>query len=175
MTTHLEIQDNFLPVEYFEFLHNELVNHYFPWYSTKIVNDTQENRLNNLQFVHIFYHEHSPISGMVPILQGCLEKIKPISVYKVKANLMPCQNKIVEHGMHIDVEDEQDPQLPFTLPPITTSILYMNTNDGYTKFEDGTIVKSVQNRFVTFPNYLKHTGTTTSDSEYRMVINFNYV
>ena len=132
MTTHLEIQDNFLPIEYFEFLHSELVNHYFPWYSTKIVNDTQENKLNNLQFVHIFYHEHSPISRMVPILQGCLEKIKPISVYKVKANLMPCQNKIVEHGMHIDVEDEEDPQLPFTLPPTTTSILYMNTNDGYT-------------------------------------------
>ena len=51
-------------------------------------------KLNNLQFVHIFYHEHSPISGMVPILQGCLEKIKPISVYKVKANLFQVYKKL---------------------------------------------------------------------------------
>ena len=51
----------------------------------------------------------------------------------------------------------------------------MNTNDGYTKFEDGTKVESVANRMVTFPNSMKHTGTTTSNSEYRLVINFNYV
>jgi hypothetical protein len=51
----------------------------------------------------------------------------------------------------------------------------MNTCNGYTLFEDGTKVESVANRIVTFPNSMKHTGTTTTDSEYRMVINFNYV
>ena len=37
-----------------------------------------------------------------------------------------------------------------------TSILYINTNDGYTKFEDGTIVESVENRLVTFDSRMKH-------------------
>ena len=57
---------------------------------------------------------------------------------------------------------------------ITLVILYMNTNNGFTKFEDGTVIESVANRFVTFPNHTEHTGTTTSDSDYRLVINFNY-
>ena len=56
-----------------------------------------------------------------------------------------------------------------------TSILYLNTNNGYTRFEDGTKVESVANRMVTFPNQMMHTGTTTTDSEYRLVLNLNYV
>ena len=36
----------------------------------------------------------------------------------------------------------------------TTSILYMNTNNGYTIFENGDKVESVENRLVTFPNNL---------------------
>ena len=85
---------------------------------------------------------------------------------------MPCQNKVVEHGLHIDVTDAETNKIGHLMK---TSILYMNTNDGYTKFEDGTKVESVANRMVTFPNSMKHTGTTTSNSEYRLVINFNYV
>ena len=50
----------------------------------------------------------------------------------------------------------------------------MNTWDGDTMFEDGTIVESVANRFVTFPNHTEHTGTPTSNSYYSLVINFNY-
>ncbi len=55
-----------------------------------------------------------------------------------------------------------------------TSIFYVNTNNGYTKFEDGTIVESVANRMVIFPANIKHTGTTCSDEKRRVVINFNY-
>ena len=51
----------------------------------------------------------------------------------------------------------------------------MNTNDGYTLFEDGTKVESVMNRLVTFPYTMKHAGTTCTNSPFRMVINFNYV
>ena len=57
----------------------------------------------------------------------------------------------------------------------TTAIFYLNTNNGYTLFEDGTKVESVANRFVTFPNGLRHTGTSTTNASFRMVINFNYV
>ena len=56
----------------------------------------------------------------------------------------------------------------------TTSILYVNTNNGYTKFEDGTIVESVANRLVSFPSNMKHTGTSCTDEKTRVVINFNY-
>ena len=56
----------------------------------------------------------------------------------------------------------------------TTSIFYVNTNNGYTKFEDGTKVESVANRMITFPSNMKHTGTSCTDEKKRIVINFNY-
>ena len=51
----------------------------------------------------------------------------------------------------------------------------MNTNNGYTKFEDGTTVKSEANRMVTFPASMRHLGTTCTDQKIRVVINFNYL
>ena len=56
----------------------------------------------------------------------------------------------------------------------TTSIFYVNTNDGYTLFEDGTKVESVANRMLSFPANMRHTGTTCTDQQIRIVINFNY-
>ena len=35
-------------------------------------------------------------------------------------------------------------------------------------------VESIENRFVTFPSHLHHTGTTCTDQKRRVVINFNY-
>ena len=57
----------------------------------------------------------------------------------------------------------------------TTSIFYVNTNNGYTVFEDGTKVESVANRMLTFPSNLKHCGTSCTDKNIRSVINFNYL
>ena len=55
-----------------------------------------------------------------------------------------------------------------------TSILYMNTNNGYTKFKKGGKVKSVENRMVIFPSDLEHQGFTCTDNQRRVVINFNF-
>ena len=56
----------------------------------------------------------------------------------------------------------------------TVSIFYVNTNDGFTVFEDGTKVESVANRMLTFPTNMKHSGTACTDQKYRIIINFNY-
>ena len=81
---------------------------------------------------------------------------------------MDRKEKIIEHGMHIDVPPAPDNAL--------TSILYMNTNNGYTKFETGEKVDSIENRLVTFPNNLKHTGSTNNcDAPYRCVMNIDWI
>ena len=63
---------------------------------------------------------------------------------------------------------------PEKLKQWTTAIFYINTNNGYTEFEDGTRVESVANRIVNFPANLKHRGTRCTDQKIRIVINFNY-
>ena len=167
----IDIKDNFLPIREFEQMHSELMAWNFPWYASKVVNGSDQNADYNMQFTHLFYERYSPVDDTINILHPVLRIIQPISIFKIKANIMPNQGKIIEHGYHHDVTDSEFHPIK---DHMKTSILYMNTNNGFTKFEDGTIIESVANRFVTFPNHTEHTGTTTSDSDYRLVINFNY-
>jgi hypothetical protein len=59
--------------------------------------------------------------------------------------------------------------------PYQTAILYFNTTDGKTLFENGTEVDCVKNRLILFDGYDKHAGTMATDSNFRMVLNLNYV
>jgi hypothetical protein len=55
-----------------------------------------------------------------------------------------------------------------------TAIFYINTNNGYTEFNDGTKVDSVENRMLIFPSKLSHRAVAQTDEDQRIVINFNY-
>ena len=58
-----------------------------------------------------------------------------------------------------------------------TAILYLNTNNGYTKFQQNGLqdVHSVANRLVTFYGGLKHAGASCTDENTRIVLNINYI
>ena len=58
---------------------------------------------------------------------------------------------------------------------MTTSILYINTNNGWTVIKGYGKVESVANRMVIFDSNLQHSGVTCTDKNRRVVINFNYV
>ena len=68
-----------------------------------------------------------------------------------------------EHGMHQD--------RPFDHKGM---LIYMNTCDGYTRFESGEKIDSVANRIVFFNPFIKHTSTNTTNASRRVTINFNY-
>ena len=165
----IEIIDDFLEPGDFGHLQKTMIGAFFPWTISKIVDDNDNNHQRNIQMVHMFYERLSPVDSSIELLYPVLQKVQPYALLKAKANFLLGTDKLVEHGLHIDVMDADD------RPYLKTSILYMNTCNGYTLFEDGTKVESVRNRFVTFPNQTRHTGTTTTDADYRMVINFNYV
>ena len=95
------------------------------------------------------------------------EKLNIVSLVRAKINLLHKTETIIEHHSHIDIEN----------PPndLKTAILYLNTNNGYTKFETGEKVDSVANRLITFKGSTKHFGTTNScAAPYRVVLNLNY-
>ena len=99
--------------------------------------------------------------------QTFLEKLGIVSLVRAKFNLLHRTDKIIEHQPHIDIPNPPD--------NLKTAILYLNTNNGYTKFEDGNKVLSEENRLVIFDGKLKHWGSTNSCSEpYRIVFNLNY-
>lgn len=99
------------------------------------------------------------------LLQPLIDKAGMTSIARIKANCMlqTPELMVFKNGFHTDFPKD-----------LMTGIYYINTNDGYTLFEDGTKVESVANRFVKFPATMMHTGTSCTDDYRRIVINFNY-
>ena len=51
---------------------------------------------------------------------------------------------------------------------------YVNTNNGYTEFEDGQKVYCKKNSILIFDGSLKHRGVKQTDTKMRIAININY-
>ena len=88
---------------------------------------------------------------------------------RIKANLLPRCEKTKRHSFHKDLYPH------FDIPNRLTAIYYVNTNNGWTEFENGDKVPSVENRILIFDSSLPHTGTRATNASSRVVINFNYV
>lgn len=162
------IRKNFLDEQDFINLKNLFLNenlnglHFF---YCKEASGVNKPKLDNYQFYHTFYENGYPCSTFLEVLNPILNKIKPAALIRVKANCTPRTNKIIVHGMHRDT----------SFPNATSGVFYLNTNDGFTKFKNGTKIKSEENKFVSFPAELQHSGSThTSGDSLRMVINFVY-
>jgi hypothetical protein len=166
-----KVIDNFLPVLAFKDLQTSLLSAEFPWYlnKTKVSPDHNTNDVYDFQFTHTFYTNFFPTSSLIGVLNPLLESLDPSAILRIKANLTTPTPKIIEYGMHTDygVTDGKF----FTGK---TAVFYVNTNDGLTIFEDGSKVESVENRIVIFDSNIKHTGTSCTDSRYRVVLNINF-
>jgi type IV secretory pathway component VirB8 len=177
----MKIKDNFLKQEEFNRIQDFMMGKNFPWYYTPSIDETSD--VDKFQFVHLFYqdgvsqHYHVSTSDRIKMLTPIIQALQPFSIWRVKANLLTKTSTIVENKFHVDltVDLNRSQALPKEkLKQWTISIFYINTNNGYTLFENGTRVDSVANRMVTFPANLKHTGTSCTDERTRVIINFNY-
>ena len=164
--------DNFLDDKSFLEIHDKIMNDAFPWFwlGTKpgsgywSESTVHDNEQQNYQFTHVFYSDNQVRSEYYNVLSPILNKLDCRGVNRIKANLNPFKgDSIRENELHTD-----NSWTPFT------AIYYLNTNDGYTVFEDGTQIESIKNRILIFKTSLKHTGTNCTDQKRRVVINFNY-
>ena len=153
----------------------------FPWYAIEgiIAEGIIDGKLRNDDHcynMHMFYVGHRVQSNFYPLLDPILNKIQLKALIRIKANSFSKTEKIIEHGYHRDYGEVKD-NLWVSNPvwkQSLTSIFYVNTNNGYTKFKDGTIIESVGNRLLTFPTLMEHTSSTCTDNPTRVNINFNY-
>ena len=174
----MKIEDNFLEQKVFDELQTLMMGKNFTWYfrsryyaqqqEEEVVKE--EDVLDQFQFIHTFYIGYTWHSQSIFITEPFLAILQPLAIYRIRANLLTRLPNIVENPFHSDLTElSEEKQKQWT-----TSIFYVNTNDGYTEFEDGTKVESVANRMLTFPAHMKHRGTTCTDEKTRVVINFNY-
>ena len=167
----IKIEDNFLAQVEFDKIHKMIMGSQFTWLFSNSIDFKGD--VDKFQFTHNFYKNAAPTSDSIKMLESILEIIQPTAIVRIKANLLTRTPNIIENEFHVDLGDGSG-KMPEKLKHLTTSIFYANTNNGYTKFEDGTKVESVANRMVTFPTNMKHKGTSCTDEQTRVVVNFNY-
>jgi hypothetical protein len=156
----MKVINNFLEKEDLLKIQSTLLDStYFPWYLQNNVSFIGDG---SFQFTHLFYRDKIN-SGYFDILKPILDKLKIKKLLRIKANFIVKTEKLIKHEHHIDYKN------------CITSIFYINTNDGYTIFKkNNKIIKSQENKFISFNSNLMHAGTTCTDQNYRVVINFNY-
>jgi hypothetical protein len=156
----MKIINNVLTNQEFLKIEDTFTSDFFPWFITKGILVGQDN----YQFTHIFYQNFLINSNQFELIKPIIKILNPSAIIKIKGNLLTKAEKIIEHGMHTDVKIENS----------KTAVYYVNTNNGYTKFKNGKKINSQANTLVIFNSNIEHTGTTCTDKDYRIILNFNY-
>ena len=165
-----ELIDNFLDKKELESVERVLLSGEFPWYLSPVVGESW-NTKDNIQFSHSLYSKDHVKSEWLHHFGCLLYRMNIFTLLRVKVNYLFQTEKRVVHDFHVDIQNPNAPK------NISTSIFYLNTNNGVTIFEDTQEeVESISNRIITFPGYLRHTGTTHTDRNvpHRIIINVNY-
>ena len=168
---NIEVIDNFLPEEDFAHLSDAFLGQNITWWWNPYITHKEcvTEDPTDFQFTHtIFDTNKGRVSNLSDnVINVFTDRLKMYVIIRIKANLNPHTSVVEPREYHTDFLGDISKES-------FTSIFYVNTNNGYTIFEDGTKVDSVANRCVTFPGYLNHTGTSCSDKKARIVLNFNY-
>lgn len=166
----IQLIDNFLPEYQFRPLKKLLLGNNFSWFyqPTIVYNSDQEGS----SLPQLYYYFYDRIDGWSEdphnyrnFLYPLIDKINPFNLVRIKANLTTKYTKNVLSGYHTDFDTKYE---------LTTAIFYVNTTDAPTYFVDGSKVDCVANRFISFPSTFKHSGSFTTNSQNRVVINLNY-
>ena len=162
----MKIIDDFLSPSDFQITQNFFLGPNISWYYNEGIANNKQG-LDQFQLVHPFFDISKPSqTDWSPFLQPLLTKLNAKYIFRIKANLRPRTTTGVLSDYHTDMDLNQQ-----------TGIFYINTNNGYTKFQQNDFddVTSVANRLLTFSGGLKHCGASATDSNYRIVLNINYI
>ena len=167
MDNIVTVYDNYISGNLHRDIFNEMCRESnFAWFLNRsIVNDLDIPDVKKIQFTHHFYREETAWTGnqFKFLIDPILENIRPTQIYRIKANLLPVTETIEKNRLHVDLDYD-----------CKTAIYYVNSNNGYTFFQDSSKIDSVANRLVIFNSRILHAGTTCTNSKCRVVINFNY-
>ena len=157
----IKIIDNFLPEEEFKSIQSLMMGGEFNWFYSEGRSYSDDE---SYQMLHVFYDpENGKNSRYIDIWNTFMNRVEAKKCRRIKANLIFRTSEPEPSLYHTDFED------------MKTATFYINTNDGYTEFENGVRVNSVANRVCIFNSNLNHRGVThTEGDQQRIVVNFNY-
>lgn len=161
-----KIHDNWLPEPLFkEIAETLLTPDMDAWRLSGIISGAEGQPYNHQMTLNPMQYD-----TLQPLFDPVVDMFDCLCWLRVKANITFRTHEHKCNFFHVDVNED------LCIPNHTfTGILYLNTNNGFTEFTDGTKVNCVANRYVEFPAETQHAGVTTTDTDYKALINFNYV
>lgn len=162
------IIDNYLSEYDFKIIKFQFLNNInFDWKFNPVLggeyNFSCLNEKKAFQFTHSLYENFKPNSDYFKYIKPFIKKLNPKSLIRIKLNLTTRTENIIKDEFHKDQDFDHK-----------VAIFYLNSNNGYTLFENGKKINSVENRMLLFDGSLRHLGTNCTDKQRRVVINFNY-
>ena len=157
----MKIYENFLPKPLFETIRTITMKSDFPYKYEDTTADQNDN--SHFFFCHMIFKNGRPTDWLMPIVYPLMAKVEHSELIRAKVNLYTKTPKPIVTGFHIDGDFDHK------------VLLYsVNTNNGYTFFENGEKVPSIANQAVIFDGKLKHSSVTQTDENVRVNININY-
>ena len=161
------VYKNFLPAPHFQAMQELFLTEKIPWHYNNRVVTTERH----FMFTHTFMndgrvvnpHFFAPVQAMLDLIQ---RKKRFIGVSRIKANLYTNQNVAIEHPAHYDIPPDADVSDKYCI-----GVYHVNACNGYTVIGDRKI-RSRENQLILFNN-ISHYGTVQTDTDTRVVINFN--
>jgi len=157
----MKIITNLLDKKDFVELKNIILCDEFPWFFNEHSIDS-ESINSPPQFTHNFLKDYR-ISNYFFCVEKILKKIDHSVMFRIKANLNTQTEKIIETGLHTDIDKKG----------FTSAVFFVNNNDGYCRIQN-TKINSEENKLVIFDSSITHTGTSCTKNGRRVVINFVY-
>ena len=189
----IKVIDNFLPQDVFRYMAFNLMTidsyrcHDFTtfdnegdgsieWFGERNTNGDLANKMHEILFVSQVYvrnHNRELIQDIYHLLRKEFTVLyEKLNVKKMLLMRTNCTHAAPENFLskwHTDLGDHPDQGKS------KTCILYLNRNNGGTKFkESGEFVQSQPNRAVIFDGELEHAGVWCTDQKLRFVLNINY-
>ena len=170
----IEIIDNFLNKDDFEKLRKFLMSPNSQWrFVDFIAHKDKRDQDKDGYFVHSFTDrdpntfverfEVSPhLQKVGKLLDSINKKLNFREILRIRSSLYPRREKQKPDPYHVDYNFDHK-----------VCIFYVNTNNGFTLFENGEKVNSVANRLLIFDGLEKHCSVVQTDTTARYIININ--
>jgi hypothetical protein len=170
MSKKVQIFNNFLDQEVFLEIKKFIMSPRCQWrYVNYIAHKDGRDNDNDGYFVHSFkdchpqtFEDRYPESPHFPLIAKILDKIQYQNILRIRSSLYPRRDVQKPDPFHVDYNF-----------PHRVCIFYVNTNNGYTMFENGEKIPSVENQLATFDGSEKHCSVVQTDTPARYIVNIN--
>lgn len=166
----MKLYKDFLKPDDFVFLSELLQYKFFPWYfyNTSLEGGEHEH---DFMFVHTLFEKEigvnsSEFINFVTLMNKVSAQIgiKHSELLRIKANMYTNRGKKIVHEEHTDYPN---------INSYTTAVYNLTTCNGGTQFKDE-FIASEANSLLVFDGNTPHSGVTQSDTDIRLLVNFDF-